>query len=162
MHLPLATLTPTLLAAVTAVTAATLPGKFTLASQNGDLVRTDGQNIFLGARESGHPKLVLSSSSGGEVTYTAKEQTPTGGQYLFVVSNDVEPVGLTSPHSGQLPEDGQISNFSVRDDGVFVHGGKPWFAVDPDVMGSRKIFWLGLGHSKYQQVLLSVNECEDC
>jgi len=136
--------------------------KFSLRAEGGAFVVTDGQYLYTGGSETDailHLTADDSDLSSLYLTYTAANATPTAFQFLYVVQEDVQPVGLTLPHSAELPTGANMTGFSVRDDGVLLQGGEPWFASNGSA--SSQIMWLGLGHSRYQQLLLYVAEADE-
>ncbi|KAJ5384268.1 hypothetical protein N7517_002179 [Penicillium concentricum] len=159
MKFSLATIT----AFVGAISAANLPNAFTLVAEGGKTVLTDGQNTYIGANTTDHEILILRGGSpNGLVSYTAKNGVPTAFQSLYIVENSVSPVGLTLPHSGAVPEGGNVTGFGVNDQGLFTHGGKDWFAVDG--YGDSKvkeIYWYGAHNSVYRSEKLYVKELKN-
>lgn len=175
------------LAAITgfvgAISAASLPNAFTLVGDGGKTVLTDGQGAFVGANTTTHDILIrrLSSlpssiflelsnvsptvrggSPNGLVSYTAKNGVPTAFQNLFIVEDSASPIGLTVPHSGAVPEGGNITGFGVNEKGLLTHGGKDWFAVygygDNPV---KQIFWSGAHQAELRVENLYVKELKN-
>jgi hypothetical protein len=104
--------------------------------------------------------LKLSTNTGsGIVSYTADGATPTAFQYLYIIEDDVQPIGMTSPHSAEMPENANMTGFGMSERGFLTFGGKPSFAVD--INDGPEIFWAGLSHSKYMQELLYVKEVSE-
>ncbi|EKV06748.1 hypothetical protein Pdw03_3737 [Penicillium digitatum] len=159
MKFSLATIT----AFVGAISAAKLPNAFTLVADGGYTVLTDGQNAYIGANTTDHEILILRGGSpNGLVTYTAQNSVPTAFQNLYVIENDVLPIGLTAPHSGAVPAGGNITAFGVNDQGLFTYDGKDWFAVegygDNEV---KEIYWYGSHSSTYRALNLYVKELKN-
>lgn len=106
--------------------------------------------------------LVRGGSPNGLVSYTAKNAVPTAFQNLYIVEDSVSPVGLTLPHSGAVPEGGNVTSFGVNDEGLFTQGGKDWFAIDG--YGENKvkeIFWSAAHNAEYGAVKLYVKELKN-
>ncbi|KAJ5499514.1 hypothetical protein LT330_000385 [Penicillium expansum] len=159
MKFSLATIT----AFVGAISAANLPNAFTLVAEGGKTVLTDGQNAYIGANTTDHEILILRGGSpNGLVSYTAKNGVPTAFQNLYIVEDAVSPLGLTLPHSGAVPEGGNITGFSVNDQGLFTHGGKAWFAIDGYGDNEvKEIYWYGAHSSTYRGEKLYVKELKN-
>lgn len=179
MKFSLATIT----AFVGAISAANLPNAFTLVAEGGKTVLTDGQNAYIGANTTDHEILirkypvvhnldpppninafflVRGGSPNGLVSYTAKNGVPTAFQNLYIVEDAVSPLGLTLPHSGAVPEGGNITGFSVNDQGLFTHGGKAWFAIDGYGDNEvKEIYWYGAHSSTYRGEKLYVKELKN-
>ncbi|KAL4886832.1 hypothetical protein BJY04DRAFT_212806 [Aspergillus karnatakaensis] len=138
-----------------AVTAATLPPRFTLITDSGETVLTDGQYLYIGANITTHEiARFRSTPDTGAVTFTS-----TGSQTLFVVENDVAPVELTSPASGAIPDGASAVDFGVNEQGHFTHAGKDYFAVDGYGSNPEKtIYWYGSHSSTYEGVALWVKD----
>ncbi|EYE90792.1 uncharacterized protein EURHEDRAFT_381663 [Aspergillus ruber CBS 135680] len=156
----------TIAAAATLFTAftAALPEAFTLVADGGKTVLTDGQKLLIGADPASHEILILRGSNETTgVSFTSKDQTPTGFQTLYVVDGQVAPVALTLPHSGATPEGASLDGFGTDKDGYFTHDGKNYFGIEgygdnPE----RTINWVD-GHSSTQRVVnLWVKECKGC
>ncbi|KGO69463.1 hypothetical protein PITC_014180 [Penicillium italicum] len=159
MKFSLATIT----AFVGAISAASLPNAFTLVAEGGDTVLTDGQYAYIGANTTDHEILILRGGNpNGLVSFTSKNGVPTAFQNLYIVENTVLPLGLTVPHSGAVPEDGNITGFGVNDQGLFTHGDKSWFAVDGYGDSEAKtIYWYGGHSSTYRTENLYVKELKN-
>ncbi|KAL1864627.1 hypothetical protein Plec18167_009692 [Paecilomyces lecythidis] len=143
---------------VSAVTAATLPSAFTLVADGGKTVLTDGENLFIGGNTTQYEIAILQSGANGAVTFTSKTESPTGWQNLYIVQNEVEPVGLTRPHSGAIPEGATINGFGVNDDGYFTNGDKAWFATDAGDAPAKKVYWYGAHNAEFGGANLWVKE----
>lgn len=97
------------------------------------------------------------------VSFTSQSETPTGWQNLYLVENSVQPIALTRPHSGAVPEGASMNGFGVNDDGYFTHDGKAWFAVDGYTeREAKEIYWYGAHNADYKGVNLWVKECKGC
>ncbi|BCR91178.1 uncharacterized protein ACHE_70021A [Aspergillus chevalieri] len=143
---------------IAAAVAASLPESFTLVADGGKTVLTDGSNAFIGGSTDDKKILVLRGGSGGsQVTYTADDQTPTGWQNLYAITNANKPIALTVPHSGATPEGANINGWGVNDDGYFTFNGKQAFAVQSDD-GAQKIYYLGAGEGQFQKTPLYVKK----
>ncbi|KAI2786894.1 hypothetical protein POX_g09290 [Penicillium oxalicum] len=148
-----------------AALAASLPEAFTLVADGGETVVTDGQNLFVGSDANANEVLVLRGNAENTMlSFTSKNSTPTGFQNLWVVENDVLPVGLTLPHSAAYPEGASETGFGVNDDGLLTHNGEAYFAVDGYASGDKplKVYWYGRHSSTYKGLSLTVKECKDC
>ncbi|KAJ5151669.1 hypothetical protein N7492_009964, partial [Penicillium capsulatum] len=146
---------------VSAISAAGLPGAFTLVADGGKTVLTDGQNLWIGTNTSTQEIAVLrGTGQNSPITFTAKDQTPTGWQNLYIIEDSVSPVGLTIPHSGATPKGANTTGFGVNEKGYLTQGGRDWFAIDG--YGSEKevkeIFWYGAHNAEYAAVNLWVKE----
>ncbi|KAL1856233.1 hypothetical protein Plec18167_006544 [Paecilomyces lecythidis] len=129
---------------ISAVSAASLPSAFTLVAEGGYTVLTDGSNAFLGSDSANYEILILNSAPNGAVSFTSKNQSPTGWQNLYVVEQGSQPVGLTSPHSGAVPQGATINGFGVDDNGYFTQNNKSAFSVlQTDQGPTKKLFWEG-------------------
>ncbi|KAJ5960674.1 uncharacterized protein N7479_007824 [Penicillium vulpinum] len=155
------------LAAITtfigAISATSLPNAFTLVAEGGKTVLTDGQNMYIGRNTTNYEILILRGGSpNGLVSYTAKNAVPTGFQNLYIVEDSVSPVGLTLPHSGAVPEGGNVTGFGVNDQGLFTQGDRDWFSVegygDNPV---KEIYWYGAHNSVYRGEKLYVKELKN-
>ncbi|GKZ23235.1 hypothetical protein AbraIFM66951_001263 [Aspergillus brasiliensis] len=149
-----------------AVSAASLPARFTLVGDDNTPVVTDGQNVYLGKDSSKDTsKLILSSGSNGALTYLADGAVPTAWQNLYIIEDSVSPIAFTIPHSGAVPEHANTTGFGVNDEGLLTQGGRAWFAVDGygDVP-SKEVYWYGAHSSEYMAANLKVQECttEEC
>ncbi|KAJ5616442.1 hypothetical protein N7537_001556 [Penicillium hordei] len=146
-----------------AISAASLPDAFTLVAEGGKTVLTDGQNAYINANTTDHEILILRGGSpNGLVSYTAKNAVPTAFQNLYIVENSVEPLGLTLPHSGAVPEGGNTTGFGVNDQGLFTHGGKAWYAIDGYGENEiKEIFWYGAHNAEYRGEKLYVKELKN-
>ncbi|KAJ5344279.1 hypothetical protein MYU51_003221 [Penicillium brevicompactum] len=148
---------------VGAISAASLPNAFTLVAEGGKTVLTDGQSAYIGANTTTHDILILRGGSpNGLVSYTAKNGVPTAFQNLYIVEDQVAPVGLTIPHSGAVPEGGNLTGFGVNDKGLFTHGGKPWFSVDGYGDNPvKQIYWYAAHNAEYRSENLYVKELKN-
>ncbi|KAJ5771147.1 uncharacterized protein N7511_003198 [Penicillium nucicola] len=148
---------------VSAISAATLPSAFTLVAEGGKTVLTDGQNAFVGANTTDHEILILRGGSpNGLVSFTSKSDVPTAFQNLYIIEDSVSPLGMTIPHSGAVPQGGNMTGFGVNDKGLFTHGGKAWFAVDG--YGSnpvKEIYWYAAHNAEYRTEQLYVKELKN-
>lgn len=71
-----------------------------------------------------------------------------------MIQSDVQPISMTAPHSGALPAGGNASAWGISDDGLLTFGGVATnFGQDVE---TGELYYLGLPHSKFQQVLLTV------
>ncbi|KAJ5101361.1 hypothetical protein NUU61_003583 [Penicillium alfredii] len=148
-----------------AISAASLPAAFTLVADGGATVLTDGEHAFIGANATKNEILILrGNGENSPVSFTSKNaKTPTAFQSLYVVDKSVEPVGLTVPHSGAVPEGGSTTGFGVNKDGYFTHNGNAWFAVDGYGENPvKEIYWYGAHNSEYKAANLWVKECKGC
>ncbi|KAJ5219633.1 hypothetical protein N7468_008837 [Penicillium chermesinum] len=143
-----------------AINAASLPASFSLVAPGGKTVQTDGTNLYINANVTEQQVAVLKSQGEqGYVIYTAEGSVPTAFQNVYIVPDEVSPVGLTVPHSGATPEGAIITNFGVNDDGYFTNDGKAWFAIDgPDDGSLKKIYWYGAHNGEYGSLPLWVKE----
>lgn len=91
------------------------------------------------------------------MTYTADNQTPTGWQNLYAITNANKPIALTVPHSGATPEGANINGWGVNDEGYFTLNGEQAFAVQGDD-GAQKIHYLGAGEGQFQKTPLYVKK----
>ncbi|PWY88182.1 hypothetical protein BO70DRAFT_359657 [Aspergillus heteromorphus CBS 117.55] len=149
-----------------AVSAASLPSRFTLIADDNKPVLTDGQYAYIGGNVSNtRQKLILSGGSTGGISYTAKNAVPTAFQTLYIIEDNVSPIGLTIPHSGAVPEGANTTAFGVSDEGLLTQGGKPWFAIDGygDVQ-EKQVYWYGAHNAEFEAANLKVQECteEEC
>ncbi|ODM14723.1 hypothetical protein SI65_09912 [Aspergillus cristatus] len=143
---------------IAAAMAASLPESFTLVADGGKTVLTDGSNAFIGGSTDDKKILFLrGGSAGSQVTYTADDQTPTGWQNLYAITNANKPIALTVPHSGATPEGANINGWGVNDDGYFTFNGEQAFAVQGDD-GAQKIYYLGAGEGQFQKTPLYVKK----
>ncbi|KAE8152055.1 hypothetical protein BDV25DRAFT_138217 [Aspergillus avenaceus] len=141
----------------------TLPAAFTLVADGGRTALTDGQNIYVGGNTTTDKEiLILRSAANGLVSFTSKKGVPTAFQNLYIVENDVTPVGLTVPHSGAVPENGHVTGFGVNKDGYFTNNGRPWFSVDLGEAQSKQVWWYGGHNAEYYGLNLWVKECRGC
>ncbi|KAJ5548369.1 hypothetical protein N7513_005603 [Penicillium frequentans] len=150
-------------AALASAVSASLPAAFTLVADGGKTVLTDGQNLWIGANTTTHEIAILRSSNTGDVSFTSKDETPTGFQSLYMIPNEVEPLAFTRPHSGAMPKGANMTGFGVNNKGYFTHGGKAYFAVDG--YGSnpaKEIYWYGSHNAEYMAANLYVKECKGC
>ncbi|CEJ61537.1 hypothetical protein PMG11_10068 [Penicillium brasilianum] len=148
-----------------AAAAASLPAAFTLVADGGRTVLTDGENAWVGVNSTTHEILILrGGGDNGPVSFTSKSQTPTGFQSLYIVENEVEPVGLTRPHSAAVPEGANTTGFGVNDEGYFTHNGNAWFAIDgyDDGKTAKEIYWYGSHNAEFGGINLWVKECKGC
>ncbi|GAD98325.1 hypothetical protein AOR_1_66064 [Paecilomyces variotii No. 5] len=143
---------------ISAVTAATLPSAFTLVADGGKTVLTDGESLFIGGNASEYEIAILQSGANGAVTFTSTNETPTGWQNLYIVENEVEPVGMTRPHSAALPEGATANGFGVNDDGYFTNGDKAWFAVAAGNDPAKRVYWYGSHNGAFGSANLWVKE----
>ncbi|PLB34746.1 uncharacterized protein BDW47DRAFT_111581 [Aspergillus candidus] len=151
-------------AAVPAVSAApALPKAFTLVAEGGYTLLTNGENIYFGGNGTDKEILILHSGPNGALSYTQQNAVPTAFQNLFIVEKEVSPLGLTRPHSGALPEGGNMTAFGVNERGFLTQGGNDWFAVegygDNPV---KEVYWYGRHSSTYKAAPLWVKECRGC
>lgn len=146
-----------------AISAASLPDAFTLVAEGGRTVLTDGQNAYINANTTDHEILILRGGSpNGLVSFTAKNGVPTAFQNLYIVEDSVSPLGLTVPHSGAVPEGGNMTGFGVNDQGMFTHGGKAWFAIDGYGENEvKEIFWYAAHNAEYRSEQLYVKELKN-
>ncbi|CAI7637048.1 unnamed protein product [Penicillium viridicatum] len=152
----------TIVAFAGAISAASLPNAFTLVAEGGKTVLTDGENAYIGANTTSHEILILRGNPNGLVTYTAKNGVPTAFQNLYIIENDVAPVGLTRPHSGAVPEGGNTTGFGVNEEGLFTHGDKAWFAINGYGENEvKEIFWYAGHNAEYRGENLYVKELKN-
>ncbi|RAK89670.1 hypothetical protein BO79DRAFT_287166 [Aspergillus costaricaensis CBS 115574] len=150
-----------------AVSAASLPARFSLIADDNTPVLTDGQYVYIGNDTSkSTSKLILSGgANGGGLTYLAKGAVPTAWQNLYIIENSVSPISFTQPHSGAVPDNANTTGFGVNEEGYLTQGGRAWFAVDGygDVP-SKEVYWYGAHSSEYMAANLKVQECttEEC
>ncbi|CAK44932.1 hypothetical protein CBS115989_6979 [Aspergillus niger] len=151
---------------VSAVSAASLPARFSLIADDNTPVLTDGEFAYIGKDSSKKTsKLILSSGANGALTYLAKGAVPTAWQNLYIIENSVSPISFTTPHSGSVPKNANTTGFGVDEQGYLTQGGRAWFAVDGygDVP-SKEVYWYGAHSSEYKAANLKVQECttEEC
>ncbi|KKK16919.1 hypothetical protein P175DRAFT_0497291 [Aspergillus ochraceoroseus IBT 24754] len=152
----------TIAAFASAVSAATLPAAFTLVAQSGSTIVTDGEYLYQGPDAAGKEIAIFHSGTNGAVSFTSKSETPTGWQNIYVIENAVDPVGLTRPHSGAIPDGGNMLGFGVNDQGYFTHDGNDYFSVDGYGESPEKtIFWYGSHNSEYMATYLTVKEYKE-
>ncbi|KAL4804406.1 hypothetical protein BDV18DRAFT_143113 [Aspergillus unguis] len=146
---------------VSAVTAASLPSSFTLVADGGKTVLTDGEYLYVGGDAVNGKEVAIFSATPdtGAVSFTSENATATGFQNIYVIEKQVSPVGMTRPHSGQVPDGASTSDFGVNDDGYFTHAGNAYFAIDGygDV-AQKEVYWYGAHNSEYMNVNLYVKE----
>ncbi|KAF2085511.1 hypothetical protein K490DRAFT_58657 [Saccharata proteae CBS 121410] len=165
------------LAAVSAFVAAAaanaLPAAFTLVTDGGAQIETNGEYLYkagaVAPSTGANLTLAIFRNDGnGMVTYTAADSSPTAFQYLYIVEKEVYPVGLTIPHSsatsGGVTTGVNETSFGVyTQEGVdyFAAKGRQGFAISPDDP-SQRVYWIGLDHSRYEQTRLAIKECKGC
>ncbi|RAK98516.1 uncharacterized protein BO80DRAFT_466947 [Aspergillus ibericus CBS 121593] len=145
-----------------AVSAATLPARFSLVTDNNAPVLTDGQYAYIGNDTSkSTQKLILTSGTNGALTYLAKNAVPMAWQNLYIIEDSVSPISFTIPHSGAVPKNANTTGFGVNEQGLLTHGGKAWFAIDGygDVP-AKEVYWYGAHNSEYMAANLKVVDCE--
>ncbi|PYI04661.1 hypothetical protein BO78DRAFT_449319 [Aspergillus sclerotiicarbonarius CBS 121057] len=144
-----------------AVSAASLPARFSLAADDNSPVLTDGQYAYIGNDTSkSTQKLILTSGTNGALTYLAKGAVPTAWQNLYIIEDSVSAISFTIPHSGAVPEHANTTGFGVNEQGLLTHGGKAWFAIDGygDVP-AKEVNWYGAHNSEYMAANLKVVDC---
>ncbi|KAE8370299.1 hypothetical protein BDV27DRAFT_119608 [Aspergillus caelatus] len=140
-----------------------LPAAFTLVADGGRTALTDGQYVYVGGDATdGKEILILRSAANGMVSFTSKDGVPTAFQNLYIVEKDVTPVSLTIPHSGAIPENGNMNGFGQNAQGYFTNNGRPWFSVDVGDAPSKQVYWYGGHNAEYYGLNLWVKECKGC
>ncbi|OOG00286.1 hypothetical protein ASPCADRAFT_502638 [Aspergillus carbonarius ITEM 5010] len=144
-----------------AVSAASLPARFSLVADDNSPVLTNGQYVYIG-NDTSKPtqKLILTSGTNGALTYLAKGAVPTAWQNLYIIEDTVTAISFTVPHSADVPAHANTTGFGVNDQGLLTHGGKAWFAIDGygDVP-AKEVNWYGAHNSEYMAANLKVVEC---
>lgn len=108
------------------------------------------------------PVPVRGQGQNSPITFTAKGETPTGWQNLYIVEDTVLPVGLTRPHSGATPEGANITGFGVNEKGYLTQGGRDWFSIDGyGDKEAKEIYWYGAHNAEYAAVNLYVKEFKE-
>ncbi|KAF2137389.1 uncharacterized protein K452DRAFT_291640 [Aplosporella prunicola CBS 121167] len=152
-------------AAITAFAAAAMAknfDKFTVATDGGAQLVTDGQYFYKATGPNEKRPLAILSGGDGKVTFTAEGAAPTGWQNLYVIEKAVQPLSMTVPHSGATPINANISAFSVKTvDGVdYLDADGGSFALPTGGNGTAPIYFVALPHTgpAYEVVKLYINE----
>ncbi|KAE8376045.1 hypothetical protein BDV26DRAFT_266478 [Aspergillus bertholletiae] len=125
---------------IAAALAATLPEAFTLVADGGNTVLTDNTHAIVDASQANKLKILRLKSANGAITFLQEGQQPNSLQSFYAIKDDVQPLGLTSPHSAVIPSGAVLNAWGVTDDGYLTFNGENSFGLSAD---NKEIYYLG-------------------
>ena len=87
-------------------------------------------------------------SSGDGLSFLSIHSAPTGGQEMYLVPHETQPIGFSVPH-GSAPAGVRTTGFSFNGQGVLQNNGRNLFYACQDAeqasINSYQIWWWGAG-----------------